>query len=137
MLAAVVLLALGAAGAMAVDRYVLERPGRASPDLPGVGERTPGGPDDPPVVWLDGQLREVSEDLVTIRNGRGPRIRLQRLSGGTTSFLRQVGVEWRPLTGDEIAALGAGERACVESLLDGRLFLALRVFVGVDCGPAR
>ncbi|MGH2723861.1 MAG: hypothetical protein ACRDI0_06280 [Actinomycetota bacterium] len=137
LLTVLLLLSLGAAGAVAVERYVLEGAGDGPPGLPALEDRAPRGPDDPPVVWLDGDLREVSTDRVTIRKGRGPQIRLQRLSEGATSFLRHTGGEWRSLTGDEIAALGAGERACVETLLDGRVFLALRVFIGVDCGPAR
>lgn len=136
LLLALVLLAAGAAGGIAVDRYVLHGGGDRSGALSDVDRRSPTGPDDPPVVWVDGRLREIGEDHLTIRKGRGPDLRLERLGEGATSFLRHDGSQWRELTGDEIAALGAGERACVESLLDGRLFLALQVFVGVDCGPA-
>jgi hypothetical protein len=42
----------------------------------------------------------------------------------------------RELSDQEVAGLEAGARACVETLLDGETFLALRVFLSADCGPA-
>jgi hypothetical protein len=129
-----VLLVLGAAAAFSVDRLVL-RPSASEGTAPPVSESEPG-PGDPPVVWLDGTLESITDSELAVRDGRGPRISVERLAAGATRVLRQDGSAWRQLSGDEVAGLEAGEEACVETLLDGGTFLALRVFLGAGCGPA-
>src|ERR687891_2597008 len=129
-----VLVALGAAAAVSVDRVLLSATSSEESPPPVTGNEP--GPGDPPVVWLDGSLEEVSESQLVIREGQGPRIQVERLAAGATSFLRQEGGEWLALEDLEIEAIRTGQPACLETLLDGRTFLALRVFVGVHCGPA-
>jgi hypothetical protein len=128
------LLAVGAAAAFSLDRLVL-RPSASEGAAPPVTRSEPG-PGDPPVVWLDGTLESISDSEVAVREGQGPRISLERLAAGATRFLRQDGSAWRELSADEVAGLEAGGDACVEALLDGDTFLALRVFLGAGCGPA-
>jgi hypothetical protein len=130
----VVLMALGAAAAVSVERLVLA-PTAAEEPPPEVTGSEPG-PGDPPVVWLDGSLEEVSVSKLVIREGRGPSLEVERFAAGATSFLRQEGGEWVELGQEEVGAIRTGQVACLEALLDGRTFLALRVFLGVDCGPA-
>ncbi len=129
-----VLLAVGAAAAFGVERVML-RP-TASGDAPPPVAETEPGPGDPPVVWLDGTLESITEAELAVREGRGPRIPIERFAAGATSFLRRDGDGWRELSQDEIQSLEAGTQACVETLLDGGTFLALRVFLAADCGPA-
>lgn len=105
----------------------VERP-RQIPAL----EQHPPGPGDPPVVWLTGTLEEVGDSAVVIREGEGPSISLGRFAAGATRFLRLRGGEWREAPA---RAAEAGQAVCVEALLDGDTFLALRVFLGSDCGP--
>jgi hypothetical protein len=134
MLKGMVLVALGAAAAVMVDRLVLGST-PAEESVPAVTGNEPG-PGDPPVVWLDGSLEEVSESQIVIREGQGPRLEVERFAAGATSFLRQDGEQWVVLGDQEVQAIRTGQPACLETLLDGRTFLALRVFLGVDCGPA-
>lgn len=129
-----VLLAVGAAAAFGVERLVL-RPAASQGAPPPVSESEPG-PGDPPLVWLDGTLESISESELAVREGQGPRIPVERFAAGATSFLRREGGDWRELSTDEVASLEAGGQACLEALLDGGTFLALRVFLGSDCGPA-
>ena len=57
----------------------------------------------------------------------------RRLGQDATAFFRATGDAWDRVEG---SAVGKGEQACVETLLDGANLLALRVFLGADCGPA-
>jgi hypothetical protein len=103
------------------------------PAVPQV-EPPPGGP---PVIWLAGTIRQVAESEITIQNGEGASIRLQRLAAGASRFLRITNGRWREVPTDETDGIRVGERACAEALLDGTTFVALRVFVGaLGCGPA-
>lgn len=129
-----VLLAVGATAAFGVERLML-RPTASGDTPPPVAESEPG-PGDPPVVWLDGTLETITEAELAMREGQGPRIPIERFAAGATSFLEREGDGWRKLAEDEIEALEAGIEACVETLLDGGTFLALRVFLTADCGPA-
>ena len=133
-LRALILLAVGAAAAIGVDRLML-RPASSSEPPPPVAESEPG-PGDPPVVWLEGTLESITEGDLALRDGRGPRIPIERFAAGATSFLARNGDGWRELSEEEIAGVEAGAEACVETLLDGGTFLALRVFLSADCGPA-
>ncbi len=128
------LIALGAAAAVTVNRVWLE-PETSEASPPPVPQSAPG-PGDPPVVWIDGTLEEVSDSQIAMRDGAGPRVEVERLGQGATSFLALAGSEWTELTEDQVADLDTGGAACVEALLDGQTFLAIRVFLGVGCGPA-
>ncbi|HZA27125.1 MAG TPA: hypothetical protein VE915_05675 [Actinomycetota bacterium] len=105
----------------------------ALPEVPQV-QPQPGGP---PVVWVSGRLEEVTESLLTIREGEGASIQLHRLAAGASRFLRVRSGRWQELSEEETEQIRAGERACAEALLDGTTFVALRVFLGASgCGPA-
>lgn len=134
LLRGLVLLGLGAAAAVGVDRLVL-RSTASEGAPPPVSESEPE-PGDPPLVWLDGTLETISESDLAVREGQGPRITVERFAAGATAFLERDGEGWRELPTEEVASIEAGEQACVEALLEGRTFLALRVFLGADCGPA-
>jgi hypothetical protein len=103
------------------------------PSVPPI-EPQPGGP---PVVWVAGTLEEIADSLLTIREGEGASIRLQRLAPGASRFLRVRNGQWQELSEEETDQIRAGERACAETLLDGSTFVALRIFLGASgCGPA-
>lgn len=103
------------------------------PSVPAI-EPQPGGP---PVVWVAGTLEELSDSLLTIREGEGASIQLQRLAPGASRFLRVKNGQWQELSPEEASQIPHGERACAEALLDGTTFVALRVFLGASgCGPA-
>ncbi len=103
------------------------------PAVPQV-EPAPGGP---PVIWVAGTLRQIAESQITIQNGEGASIRLQRLAAGASRFLRLTNGRWREVATEDRDGVRVGERACAEALLDGATFVALRVFVGaLGCGPA-
>lgn len=129
------LVALGAAAAVSADRLLI-RPASSADATPPVVSDSQPGPGDPPVVWLDGTLAEVTDSQLSVQEGRGPSISVERFAAGATRFLRLDEDRWLELTEAEAAAVQAGQQACVEALLDGRTFLALRVFLGAGCGPA-
>lgn len=131
---AIILIALGAGGAIAADRLLLEdaAPARV---VPPVSNSEPG-PGDPPVVWLEGDLDRIGESELLVRVGQDRRIRVERFAAGATRFLRLDDEGWVELSAREIDALRPGGRACLETLLDGRTFLAVRVFLSAGCGPA-
>ncbi|MGH2662571.1 MAG: hypothetical protein ACRDH8_07130 [Actinomycetota bacterium] len=128
------LVALGAAAALLADRVLLE-PASSDATTPAVPQSAPG-PGDPPVVWVDGTLEEVSDSQIIVREGQGPEVAVERLGQGATAFLALEGSEWLELADEQISEIETGGLACVETLLDGRTFLALRVFLGSGCGPA-
>lgn len=99
-------------------------------------EQSEARPGDPPIVWIGGTLEEIDDRQLALRDGEGPRIEIARFAAGATTFLRLVEGEWSELSDDEVAALQIGDRVCVETLLDGESFLALRVFLDSPCGPA-
>jgi hypothetical protein len=103
------------------------------PSVPAI-EPQPGGP---PVVWVAGTLEELSDSLLTIREGKGASIQLHRLAPGASRFLRVRKGQWHELYQEETGQIRAGERSCAEALLDDTTFVALRVFLGASgCGPA-
>ena len=131
-------LVLAALLAVALGGCRQAEPESPSPALPRVIQNEPG-PGDPPVVWIAGTLEVLVQGHLGIRAGTqgvGPRIRLERLAEGATDFYRLDGEVWRELPPEEVDVLEAGERACVEALLDGQTFLALRVFLDASCGPS-
>jgi hypothetical protein len=105
-------------------------------ELPGpsVGPATAGA-GRPPVVWMAGQMEEVSRAQVVLVEPDGPRVRLQRLAGGATRFFRLQDGAWRRMENTDVDLIEAGTPMCVEVFLDERAYLALRVFVGAACGP--
>lgn len=135
LLGSVFLIALGAGGAIAVQRLVLE-PAPAASTGPGVAHSDPA-PGSPPLVWLDGTLEEVTDGSLAIREGQGPMVELERAAAGATRVFRLEGERWTPLSDQEASALEAGRQVCVEALLDGPTLLALRVFLEAGCGPGR
>jgi hypothetical protein len=134
LIGALLLIALGAGAAITADRLFLEP--EATEAAPPIVPQSAPGPGDPPVVWIDGSLEELSESQIVMRDGEGPRVEVERLGQGATSFLALAGSEWTELTDDQVADLDTGGPACVEALLDGQTFLAIRVFMGAGCGPA-
>jgi hypothetical protein len=135
LLRALLLIALGAAAAVAVDRLVLQETTATGGGPPPVSGSEPG-PGDPPVVWVDGTLERITGSELVVRVGRGPRLEVERFAAGATRFLRLTDGEWSELAAEEVEAVRPGGRACVETLLDGRTFLAIRVFLSAGCGPA-
>ncbi|MGH2740862.1 MAG: hypothetical protein ACRDH6_10335 [Actinomycetota bacterium] len=108
----------------------------SSVNKPAAIEQSEARPGDPPIVWIGGTLEEINDRHLVLREGEGPRIEIGRFVAGATTFWRLTGGAWRELGEDEVAALQVGEATCVETLLDGESFLALRVFLGSGCGPA-
>jgi hypothetical protein len=132
-LRALLFVVLGAGAALAVDRLVLTTGDDA--DVPAVPTERPAA-GSPPLVWLDGTLSEVGPGSLALRDGPGPVVDLERAAAGATQFFSLDGESWAPLSEEDADATAAGQEACVEALLDGRTLLALRVFLGVGCGPA-
>jgi hypothetical protein len=97
----------------------------------GIGSVAPG---EPPRVWIAGTLTDVTDSRIQVREASGQDLSLQRLAAGTTAFYRIAGDGWAKLAPQ--AQVAAGQAACTEALLDGRNLLALRVFLGTECGPA-
>jgi hypothetical protein len=128
------LLAVGAGAAIAVDRLLIEdtAPARSVPPI----SESESGPGDPPVVWLDGSLERIDDSELLVRVGQGPQITVERFAAGATRFMRLAAGEWVELTSEEIETIEPGAGACLETLLDGRTFLAIRVFLSAGCGPA-
>jgi hypothetical protein len=132
---AVLLIAGAAAAAVTVDRLVVNPAAPTLSEAPGVARSDPA-PGSPPLVWLDGTLEQIGQGSLAIREGEGPRVDLERAAAGGTRFFRLDGDRWAVLSEEDAEAVDAGQRVCVEALLDGRNLLALRVFLGAGCGPS-
>ena len=131
------LVALGGAAAIAADRLVVRPEASTEGSAVASIEETEPGPSDPPLVWVDGDVEEITDSDLFLREGeRGPRIRVERFAGEATRFYRLDDEGWVLVPGDEATAGATGEPACVEALLDAETFLAVRVFLGADCRPA-
>jgi hypothetical protein len=85
-------------------------------------------------VWVGGELTALKADRLELKEAFGSAVTLRRLGGNATSFLHVQGGMWQPA--DPRADATAGTKVCVETLMDGQTLLALRVFLGADCGPA-
>lgn len=102
------------------------------PPAPPTPAQSPGN--GPPTVWIGGTLTAVEAGTITLREGSGTRVSLDRLGDGATAFFEVRASAWVALPrGAPIAAEGP---ACVETLLAGQTMLALRVFLGTECGPS-
>ena len=134
LLSAVLLIAVGAAGAIAVDRVVLE-PSPTASEVPPVTGSEPA-PGSPPLVWLEGTMEDVSEGSLSVREGQGAVVELERAVAGATEVFRLEDRQWAVLSDQEAAGVEAGQQVCVEALLDEGTLLALRVFLEAGCGPA-
>ncbi|MGH2692593.1 MAG: hypothetical protein ACRDHM_08840 [Actinomycetota bacterium] len=133
LLRGLLLLGIGAAGAVAADRMLIRsiEPVSGSPPI----ERTEPNEGDPPLVWIDGSLEEVGEDRLVLAEGEGPRIVVERFAGEATRFFRPEAGTWRQLPPEDVEGVETGEDACIEALVDGEAFLAIRVFVERLCAP--
>lgn len=107
-------------------------PGRFPP--PPATPKQDLGADQPPVIWIGGTLTAVRPDHLDVREPAGSLVHLGRLAGTATSFFRLAGRAWSRLEGT--AGVRQGQPVCVETLVDGKSFFALRVFLGAGCGPA-
>jgi len=82
---------------------------------------------------MGGTLTQVGSEQIVLRQESGQTVSLQRLAEGATVFYEPAGSQWTRLPAQGPMPLGP---ACVETLMDGRNLLALKVFLGVTCGPA-
>jgi hypothetical protein len=131
--------ALGGAVALGAQYALREQDAIQAPrsqQEPTISTNLPGSPTDPPVVWLEGVIEELDASSLALREGEGPTIDIRRFEEGATDFLRLVNGTWREVPDGEVEGVAAGGQACVETLLDGRTFFALRIFLGARCGPA-
>ena len=78
--------------------------------------------------------RRSNADTVEVREPSGRSVAMQRLAQGATAFFQISGSAWAQLA--TAAPVPTGQPACVETLMDGSNLLALRVFLGADCGPS-
>jgi hypothetical protein len=106
--------------------------GGATSGLPPIPSES-GGSGQAPVVWVGGTLTAVSDQRLVLKESIGSKVSLKRLGQDATAFFRVAGGSWERV--DPTTAAETGDRACVETVLDGENLLALRVFLGVECGP--
>ena len=134
LLTGLLLLGIGAAGAVAAERVLLRdvAPLTGSPPI----ERTEPGEGDPPLVWIDGSLEDVGEDQLVVAQGESPRVVIERFAGEATRFFLPDGGSWREISREEVGRIRTGEDACIEALVDEETFLAIRVFLRRLCAPA-
>ena len=133
LLTGLLLLGIGAAGAVAADRVLVRdlEPLTGSPPI----ERTEPGEGDPPLVWIDGSLEDVGQDQLVVAQGDGPRVPVERFAGEATRFFLPDGGSWREMSREEVGRIRTGEDACIEALVDEETFLAIRVFLRRLCAP--
>jgi hypothetical protein len=79
-------------------------------------------------------LTDIGDERLVVQEAFGSRVTLRRLGEGATAFFEISGAEWARV--QDPGGVDPGQAACVEALLDGETLLALRVFLGADCGPA-
>jgi hypothetical protein len=91
------------------------------------------GPRQPPTVWVGGEITELKASRLELKEASGSVLTLRRLGRNATSFFRVSQGTWERLPPGAEVQLGSS--ACVETLMDGQNLLALRVFLGADCGP--
>jgi hypothetical protein len=84
-------------------------------------------------VWVGGALSALRSDRLELKEPFGSVVILHRLAGNATTFFEVRDGAWEQV---DPQAARVGSRACVETLMNGKVLLALRVFVGAECGPA-
>jgi len=110
-------------------------PTAGAPRIPPAPPETgSAAPSEPPRVWISGTLTDVTDARIDVREASGQGVTMQRLAAGTTSFYRVSDGSWAKLSPQ--AQVSAGQTACTEALLAKTNLLALRVFLGTECGPA-
>ena len=92
------------------------------------------GPSQPPLIWVGGTLTSVTTDRLEVTEAVGSVVRLKRLGNGATAFFEVQAGAWHRLAAT--TPIGTRTEVCAETLMDGTNLLALRVFLGADCGPA-
>jgi hypothetical protein len=109
-------------------------PTQGPPRVPPAPQETGSAPSEPPHVWVAGTLTDVTDARIDVRETSGQDVSMQRLAAGTTSFYRVSNGAWAKLA--PAAQVSAGQPACTEALLAGTNLVALRIFLGTECGPA-
>ena len=85
-------------------------------------------------MWVGGELTGLKPGRLQLKELFGSVLTLRRLGGDATTFFRvSEGIWQRADPGTEAKV---GTKVCVETLMDGKTLLALRVFLGADCGPS-
>ena len=84
-------------------------------------------------MWVGGTLTALRPDRLELKESFGSVVTLRRLGSGATVFFEIEDGIWKPA---DARAARVQLRACVETLMSGKILLALRVFLGADCGPA-
>jgi hypothetical protein len=92
-------------------------------------------PGQAPVVWVSGQSAAVSTSRLTIVEHAGSKVIVHRLAEGATKFFVLSEGKFVSMPETDALLVEVGTPMCVESLLDERRLVALRVFVGGACGP--
>lgn len=92
------------------------------------------GPSQPPLIWVGGTLTSVTADRLEITEPLGSVVRLARLGDGATAFFVVQAAAWHRLAAT--TPIDTGASVCAQTLMDGANLLALRVFLGAQCGPA-
>jgi hypothetical protein len=100
------------------------------PPAPPVPVRSPV-PAQPPTVWVAGTVRQVTLAELTVLEPEGPTVVLKRLAENATQLFAISGRSWH-----QVDAVPVGALVCAEALNTGSNLLALRVFLGVSCGPS-
>jgi hypothetical protein len=120
----------------ACTRTVVER----SASVPPVVPKPPspvvhaGGAGQATVAWIGGTLTDVQADRLVLREAAGSMVTLHRLAEGATAFFRVAAGAWHQVAAS--ADVEPSQLACIEAAMAGTNLLALRVFLGADCGPA-
>lgn len=84
-------------------------------------------------MWIGGKVTGLKVDRLELKEAFGSVVTLRLLGGNASAFFRVSGGAWLRAPRTEATA---GTKACVETLMNGRTLLALRVFLGADCGPS-
>jgi hypothetical protein len=87
------------------------------------------------LVWVSGQSVAVSPSRITIVESGGSKAVVHRLAEGTTKFFVLHQGRFESMQESDARHVRQGTPICVESLLDVRRLVALRVFFGAACGP--
>jgi len=84
-------------------------------------------------VWISGTIGEGDASHLAIIEPYGSTVNVQVLGAGATTFHAAEAGAW--VTVDPGQA-SPGQPACIEALLTERTVLAVRVFLGAQCGPS-